>query len=139
MTTKDDQAIRSGAQQVEEQEHLASGLSEPRDISILEIAPEDGSDGANLKTELADLTLSMFEQGTTIRVRVGNPHNASELYEQTYPTADEANTAMLDGGILTEAQVPDPKKPAGTHLPLTNITTEQLEAAGLKRHGASTL
>ncbi len=139
MTTKDDQAIRSGAQQVEEREHLGSGLSEPRDLSAIEIAPEDGSHGANLKTQLADLTLSMFEQGTSVRVRVGNPHNASELYEQVYPTADEANTAMLDGGILTPEQVKDPTKPAGTHLTLTGITTEQLEAAGLKRHGASTL
>ena len=46
---------------------------------------------------------------------------------------------MLDAGILTSKQVPDPTALAGTSLPLRNITVEQLEAAGLKRHGSSTL
>jgi hypothetical protein len=139
MTTKDDQAIRSGAKHVEETEHLASGISEPRDLAAVEIAPEDGSDGANLKTTLAEVTLSMFTQGSSTGVRVGNPHNASELYEQIYPSPDEANTAMLDGGILTQDQIPDPTQLAGTGIPLQGITAEQLEAAGLKRHGASTI
>ncbi len=142
MTTKieqDNDAIRSGAQHVEETEHLAAGLSQPRDLSAKEVAPEDGSEVANLKTALAHLTLSMFTQGGSTRVRIGNPHNASELYEQVYGSPDEANTAMLDGGILTQEQVPNPTRLAGASIPLTGITVEQIEAAGLKRHGASTI
>ncbi len=142
MTTKreqDNEAIRSGAAHVEETEHLTAGLSEPRDLSAKEITPEDGSEVANLKTALADLTLSMFTQGSSTRVRIGNPHNASELYEQVYNSPDEANTAMLEGGILTVEQVPDPTQLAGTSIPLTGITVEQIEAVGLKRHGASTI
>lgn len=140
MTKQDDQAILSGANRVEETEHLASGLSEPTDLSAMELAPEDRKHGdPDLKTALADLTLSMFSQGSSVRVRVGNPHNASELYEQVYPSAEEANAAMLDGGILTPRQVPDPLQVAGAGIPLKGITVEQLEASGLKRHGASTI
>lgn len=139
MPNPEDQAIQSGASRVEETEHLASGLTQPNDPSAVELAPEDGSDGGNLKTELRDVTLSMFNQGSSTRVRVGNPHNASELYEQIYSSPDEANTAMLDGGILTSDQVSDPNQLAGAGIALTGITVEQLEAAGLKRHGASTL
>lgn len=138
MTKQQDQAIASGAARVDETEQLAAGYSQGQDLSAVEIAPEDGSDGANLMTALADLTLSMFIQGSSTRVRVGNPHNASELYEQVYPSPDEANAAMLDGGILTPEQVPDPLKLAGTGVTLTGITVEQLEAAGLKRHNAFT-
>ncbi len=139
MTNSQDQAIQSGASRVEETEHLASGLTQPKDLSAVEIAPEDGSDGGILKTELKDVTLSMFNQGSSTRVRVGNAHNASELYEQIYSSPDEANAAMLDGGILTGDQVPDPTQLAGTGIILTGITVEQLEAAGLKRHTASTI
>ena len=46
---------------------------------------------------------------------------------------------MLDAGILTSGQVPDLNAPAGTGIALENITVQQLEAAGLKRHGTSTL
>ncbi len=139
MTKPTDPAIRSGASRVEETEHLAAGLTQPRDTSVSESVPEDRVDEPALKTALADLTLSMFTQGSSTRVRVGNPHNPSELYEFAYGSADEANNAMLDAGILTRAQVSDPSQPAGTGIPLTGITVEQLEAAGLKRHGASTL
>lgn len=139
MSNSQDQAIQSGASRVEETEHLASGLTQPKDLSAIEIAPEDGSDGGNLKTDLAEVTLSMFTQGSSTRVRVGNAHNASELYEQVYSSPEEANAAMLDGGILTGDQVSDPAQPAGTGITLTGITVEQLEAAGLKRHGASTI
>ena len=45
---------------------------------------------------------------------------------------------MLDGAILTPDQVADPTQPVGTSIPLTGITVEQLEAAGLKRHNAFT-
>ena len=54
-------------------------------------------------------------------------------------SAEDANTAMLDAGILTPDQVADVTKPVGTGIALTGITVEQLEAAGLKRHGASTI
>ena len=89
--------------------------------------------------ELADLTLSMFTQGSSTRVRVGNSRNASELYEHAFNSVDEANSAMLDNGILAPEQVPDASKPVGTGIPVTGVTVEQLEAAGLKRRAASTL
>ncbi len=134
-----DPAIRSGAAHIEETDHLAAGLTVPRDSSTGDLALEDRVDEPMLKTELADLTLSMFTQGASTRVRVGNPHNSSELYEYAFDSADEANNAMLDGGILTRDQVPDLSQPSGTGIPLTGITGEQLEAAGLKRHGTSTI
>ncbi len=84
------------------------------------------------------MTLTMFTQGASTRVRVGNPHNASELYELAFDSAEEANVAMLEAGILTPAQVPDPTKLAGTGIALESITIEQLEAGGLKRHNAYT-
>ena len=46
---------------------------------------------------------------------------------------------MLDNGILTPDQVPDPSKVAGTGIPISGVTVEQLEAAGLKRRATSTL
>lgn len=134
-----DPAIRSGAAHIEETDHLAAGLTVPAGSSTENLALEDRVDEPMLKTELADLTLSMFTQGASTRVRVGNPHNSSELYEYAFDSADEANNAMLDGGILTHDQIPDISQPSGTGIPLTGITVEQLEAAGLKRHGASTI
>lgn len=139
MTTKQDEAIASGARHVEESEHLAAGLTQPRDVSIEEREPEAGTDNQPVKTELGELTLSMFEQGQSVRVRVGNAHNSSELYEFAYTSADAANNALLDAGILTPEQVPDPAKLAGTGITLNGISVEQLEEAGLKRHGSSTL
>ena len=132
-----DEAIRSGARQVNESEELAHGYSAQKDESVVEVAPEEPV-GEPVKTALANLTLSMFEQGASTRVRVGNPHNASELYELAFDSADAANSAMLDAGILTADQVPDTSKPAGTGIALGAVTLEQLEAAGLKRHNAYT-
>ena len=143
MPNSTDQAIQSGAQHVEQSEHLAASLESPRDPAAAEIAEQDGPEAADqsepVKTLLADMTLSMFAQGASTRVRVGNPHNSSELYEHAFASADEANSALLDAGILTPGQVPDPAALAGTSMPLTGVTAEQLEDAGLKRHGASTL
>ena len=139
MTKQADDAIRSGAQHVDQTEQLSAHQSAPRDISILESEPEERIGQPPIATELPNITLSMFEQGKQVRVRVGNPHNASELYEQIYPSADEANTAMLEGNILSADEVPDTTKPAGTGLTLTGITTEKLTAAGLKRRGGDTL
>jgi hypothetical protein len=137
MTSPNDPAIRSGAARVEENEHLAAGLTVPRgspgEADVNEFNTETP------EPELADLTLSMFTQGSSTRVRVGNSRNASELYEHAFNSVDEANNAMLDNGILTSDQVPDPSKPAGTGIPVTGVTVEQLEAAGLKRRATSTL
>ena len=118
---------------------MAAGYSTPKDVSISESEPEERINQPPIETDLANITLSMFEQGKQVRVRVGNAHNASELYEQIYPSADEANTAMLEGGVLSQDQVPDPNALSGTGIPLTGITTEKLVAAGLKRRNADTL
>jgi hypothetical protein len=137
MTSPNDPAIRSGAARVEETEHLAARLTVPRGLP-----GEADVNEFNTETpepELADLTLSMFTQGSSTRVRVGNSRNASELYEHAFNSVDEANNAMLDNGILTSDQVPDPSKPAGTGIPVTGVNVEQLEAAGLKRRATSTL
>jgi hypothetical protein len=138
MTTANDPTIRSGAARVEETEYLAAGLTVPRDFSAAGSVLEETSP-QTLETELADLTLSMLTQGSSTRVRVGNPRNSSELYEYAYDSADEANTAMLDGGILKPDQVRDLSRPAGTGIPLAGVTVEQLEAAGLKRRATTTL
>jgi hypothetical protein len=138
MTTPNDPTIRSGAARVEETEYLAAGLTVPRDSSPAG-SSLDESGSQTLETELTDLTLSMLTQGSSTRVRVGNPRNSSELYEYAYDSADEANTAMLDGGILTPDQVADLSRPAGTGIPLAGVTVEQLEAAGLKRRATTTL
>jgi hypothetical protein len=137
MTSPNDPAIRSGAARVEETEHLAAGLAVPRGSA--EEADVNEFNTETPEPELADLTLSMFTQGSSTRVRVGNSRNASELYEHAFNSVDEANNAMLDNGILTSDQVPDPSKPAGTGIPVTGVTVEQLEAAGLKRRATSTL
>jgi hypothetical protein len=133
MPNPTDDNIRSGASHVDETEQLASGLSDPRHNAQEEI--EDPT----RKTALADLTLSMFTQGSSIRVRVGNAHNSSEFYEPSYDSADAANNAMLDAGILTKDQVQNLSQPAGTGILVSGITVEQLLGSGLKRHGTSTL
>jgi hypothetical protein len=133
MPNPTDDNIRSGASHVDETEQLASGLSDPRHNAQEEI--EDPT----RKTALADLTLSMFTQGSSVRVRVGNAHNSSEFYESSYDSADAANNAMLDAGILTKDQVQNLSQPAGTGILVSGITVEQLLGSGLKRHGTSTL
>jgi hypothetical protein len=133
MTNPLDDNIRSGASHVDETEQLASGLSDPRQN------PQEEIEDPTRETALADLTLSMFRQGSSIRVRVGNPHNSSEFYESSYDSADAANNAMLDAGILTEDQVPNISEPTGTGILVSGVTTEQLVRSGLKRHGTSTL
>ena len=139
MTIEQDRAIASGAKRVEEREHLAAGLEEPRDVSIQEREPEAGLPGGPVKTMLGELTLSMFQQGQSVRVRIGNAHNSSELYERVFPSAEEANDALIQADIVTDAQVPELTELVGTGIALSNVTAEQLEAAGLKRHGVSTL
>ena len=133
MTNRQEDDIRSGASRVEETEQSASGLSDPRQSS------QEPIEGATGETALAELTLSMFTQGSSTRVRVGNAHNSSEFYEASYDSADAANTAMLDAGILTDGQVSAISEPAGTGIPVSGITVEQLMESGLKRHETSTL
>ena len=139
MTKQADDAIRSGAQHVDQAQQLTAGYSSPRDISASESEPEERVGKPPVVTELPNVTLSMFEQGKQVRIRVGNAHNASELYEQIYPSPEDANTAMLEGNILSTDQVPDLTALAGTSIPLTGITIEKLVAAGLKRRGGDTL
>jgi hypothetical protein len=133
MTNPLDDNIRSGASHVDETEQLASGLSDPRQN------PQEEIEDPTRETALADLTLSMFRQGSSIRVRVGNAHNSSEFYESSYDSADAANNAMLDAGILTKDQVSSIFEPTGTGILVSGVTTEQLVRSGLKRHGTSTL
>ena len=110
----------------------------PKDPGVHEVEeqkPEDGS----LETELGEVYLSMFNQNGQVRVRVGNEQRLAEMYEAIFESADEANNALLDANVLTPEQVKDPASLAGTHIELHNITVQMLEAAGLKRHGTSTL
>ncbi len=145
MTKPPDPLIRSGIAHVEEGQHLAAGLSSSRSDSddstntALEDRVQNGAQEPMLKTELPHLELSMFVSGTSTRVRIGNPHAPSELYECVYESADEANTAMLDNNILGKEQIADMAQPAGTGIKLPTLTAQQLEAAGLKRHGSGNL
>lgn len=148
MTIDRDNKAASGARHVEEQEHITAGIEVP-ETATMETAPsilgestiqsESTNQGESTRTNLGSLTLSMFTKGQYVRVRVGSAHNATELYEHAYASADEANTALLDAGILSREQVPNPLEPAGTGIALGNVTAEQLEEAGLKRHLGSSL
>lgn len=97
------------------------------------------TDTSQVRTPLGTMTLSMFEKGQYVRVRVGSAYVPGELYEHAFESADEANTALLEAGILTESQIPDRAKLAGTGLHLKRVAAEQPEAAGLKRHLSSNL
>ena len=136
MTNQD---IESGARQVEAAEHMTAGLTEQADLSIEEREPEEGLAGGPVETLLGELTLSMFQQGQSVRVRAGSATAPSELYEAVYESADEANTALLEANILTPEQVPDVTQVAGTGILVSGLSAEQLKAAGLKRHQVSTL
>jgi hypothetical protein len=130
-----DQDIQSGARQVEATQHSRSGLTQPQDLSSADLNELN----APAQTMLGDLTLSMFQQGRTVRVRVGSATAAAEFYESAYESADEANTALLEAGVLTLKQVPDVAQPAGTGIHITGVTAEKLLHAGLKRHSIATL
>lgn len=131
------QDIESGARQVEAAEHMTAGLTEQNDLSVEE--QTDAGLGGPVETMLGELTLSMFQQGQSVRVRVGSATASSELYEYAYESADEANTALLDAGILQPEQVPDVTQVAGTGIHVSGLSAEQLVRAGLKRHLVSTL
>lgn len=125
------QDIDSGARQVEATEHLSSGLTEPQNIGVNEGEVENGP----VATMLGDLSLSMFQQGSTVHVRVGNASAMSEMFEGIFEDANEANTALLDEGILSADRVPDRDQLLGTGVPVSGVSSEQLLRAGLKQKG----
>lgn len=120
-------------QQKEQPDQADPGASQESPEALQDLAT------TSVSTPLGHMTLSMFEKGQYVRVRVGSAHNATELYEHAFDSADEANTALLDAGILTKEQVPDPAKVVGTGITLEGVTAEQLEHAGLKRHLSGSL
>ena len=125
------QDIESGARQVEAAEHMNSGLTEPGNIGVDEGEVENGP----AETKLGALTLSMFRQGSSVRVRVGNPSAVSEVFEGVFEDANEANTALLEEGILAADHVPDRDQVLGTGIAISGVTSEQLLRAGLKEKG----
>ncbi len=125
------QDIESGARQVEAAEHMSSGLTEPDNIGVDEGEIENGP----AETMLGELTLSMFQQGSSVRVRVGNVSAVAEVYEGVFEDASEANTALLDAGILAADQVPDRDQVLGTGVAISGVSSEQLLRAGLKQQG----
>ena len=108
---------------------MEAGLTEQKDLSGGERLEGEALAGEAEETRLGDLTLSMFQQGQSVRVRVGSATASSELYEYAYESADEANTALIDAGILTPEQVPDITAVAGTGIPISGVTAEQLKRA----------
>ena len=131
MNKAEQEAIASGAAHVDETEQLAHGYSSQSEDEALE--------GPTTGTPLVDDTLSMVQHGSTVHVRIGNARNASELFEKSYDSISEANQAMLDSGILKAKQVADVEKLAGTGLPVSSMTVEELEEAGFIRKNVSTL
>lgn len=139
MTDEQKKAAASGAKKVEEREEMTAGYGTPRGPSIEEVLPEDDLVKGRPRTALGRMELSMFERGAEVRVRVGDPHNVAEMWEGVFPSAEEANDALLDAGVLQQEQVGDGAKAVGTGLVLEGVTSEALEKAGLKRRGVSTL
>ncbi len=142
MTTKQD--IASGAKHVEEVDHMEAGLETPGDLAAGDSNLVSHVDAEHLTagqsdTMLGEAVLSMLQQGSSVQVRIGSPTNTSELYEGRYESADEANTAMLDAGILKPDQVSDTNAVAGTGIHLTGLSSQQLQDAGLQRKNNSTM
>ena len=139
MTKEQRQAVESGARQVDQRQQMAAGYETPKDVSVAEREPEAGLPGGPVKTEMGTMQLSMFAQNGQVRVRVGDAHNGSEMWEGIFGTAEEANAALVDAGVLAKEQVKDSTEVVGTGVVLDGLTVEQLEEAGLKRHGVATL
>ena len=128
-----------GAKRVEEMQHLRSGIETPLDESSAEADSQNGMSGGPVATELGAATLSMFQQGSRVSVRLGSATNSSELYEGTFEDAAEANAAMLEVGILRPEQVIDSGLLAGTGIKVEGLTAQQLDAANLKRRVNATI
>lgn len=126
-----EQDLESGARQVEATEHLSAGLTEPANIGVDEGEVENGP----AATMLGELSLSMFQQGSHVHVRAGSRGSIVEVYEGIYEDANEANTALLDEGVLPADQVTDRDKLLGTGVAVSGISSEQLLRAGLKQKG----
>ena len=118
---------------------MAAGYETPKDVTIAEREPEAGLPDGPVQTAMGALQLSMFTQGAQVRVRVGDAHNGSEMWEGIFATAEDANAALLDAGVLSAEQVKDSTEVVGTGVVLQGVTVEQMEEAGLKRHGVATL
>lgn len=125
------QDIDSGARQVEAAEHMNSGLTEPHNIGVDEGEVENGP----AETMLGELSLSMFQQGASVRVRAGNAQAMSEVFEGVYESAEDANRSLLEEGILLADQVPDATAVVGTGVTISGVSVEQLRRAGLKQNG----
>ena len=125
------QDIESGARQVDAAEHMSSGLTEPANVGVNEGEVENGP----AETMLGELTLSMFQQGSSVHVRVGNASAVAEVYEGIFEDANEANAALLDEGILAADQVPDRDQSLGTGVPVHGVSSELLVRAGLMQKG----
>ena len=137
MTTKQD--IASGAKRVEELDHMQAGLETPSDLSAGERPVQDSLTAGKSNTLLGEVTLAMFQQGSSVHVRVGSPTNSSELYEGTFDSADEANTAMVEANILRSDQIADTTKVVGTGIHISGLSSQQLENAGLQRKVNATM
>ncbi len=142
MTMKQD--IASGAKRVEETEHMQAGLETPADLAtgnhnmVSHVDAEHLTAGQS-DTTLGEVVFGMFQHGSSVQVRIGSPTNTAELYEGMYESADEANTAMLDAGILRADQVSSTDKLAGTGIHLKGLSSQQLQDAGLSRKSNSTM
>ena len=142
MTMKQD--IASGAKRVEETEHMQASLETPGDVAIGNNNIVGHVDAQHLTagqsdTVLGTVTLGMFQMGNTVHVRVGSPTNSSELYEGVYDSAEDANVALIDAGILQRNMITDVVQLAGTGIKLNGLTSQQLEGAGLKHKVNATL
>lgn len=134
-----EQEIASGAKRVEETEHMQANLETPGDLAIGERNIAEHLTAGKSDTKLGEATLGMFQKGNLVQVRVGSATNSSELYEGTFESADEANTALLDADILKASQVADLSQLAGTGIKISGLSSQQLENAGLKRRVNTTL
>lgn len=128
-----EQEIASGAKRVEEKDHMQAGLETPGDLAVGDRDIAEHLTAGQSDTKLGEATLGMFQKGNMVQVRVGSATNSSELYEGTFDSADEANTALLEEKILQAAQVTDMTKVAGTGIHIIGLSSQQLERAGLKR------
>lgn len=142
MTTKQD--IASGARRVEETEHMAAGLETPGDLAARDLNMVSHVDAEKLTagpsdTPLGEAVLGMFQKGNSVQVRIGSPTNSAELYEGTFDSAEDANAALIDAGILQQSQIANPADLAGTGIHVTGLTTHQLEGAGIKRKSNPTI
>lgn len=134
-----EQEIASGAKRVEETEHMQANLETPGDLSAGDHNIAQNLTAGQSDTKLGEATLGMFQKGNLVQVRVGSATNSSELYEGTFESADEANTAMIDADVLQASQIADISKVAGTGIKISGLSSQQLENAGLKRRVNATL